>query len=106
MYTYRNRNTDDVVSYQKPSARLDRLPNWDRIEADPEPEERAADQPDSESTTGEPDGLFDPAEHNVDDVNEYLANTENPDEVTRVLEAEAEGKNRSSIVTGPHSTQS
>lgn len=39
---------------------------------------------------------FDPASANVDQVNKYLA-TASPEEVARVLEAEKNGKNRSSI---------
>lgn len=31
-YTYRNHNTGDVVELEEPSARLDRLENWQRIE--------------------------------------------------------------------------
>lgn len=47
-------------------------------------------------------GVFDPADHTVDQVNDHLA--EHPDEVGRVLRAEAEGKHRSGIVHGPHGT--
>ncbi len=31
MYKYRNRNTGDVAEFATPSARLENLPNWDRI---------------------------------------------------------------------------
>lgn len=40
---------------------------------------------------------FDPGEHNVDEVLEYLADA-TPEEQQRVLAAEAEGKNRKSLL--------
>lgn len=42
-YRYRNGNTGDEVEYPQPNARLEMLPNWERIaapEAPPEPEEQ------------------------------------------------------------------
>lgn len=49
------------------------------------------------------DGLFDPSKHSVDDVLEYLGVTEGHDPVTtgefeRVIDAEAAGKNRSTLL--------
>lgn len=57
------------------------------------------DQPQTTDTT--PDELYEPSAHGVDEVNTYLADAE-PDEVARVLAAEAEGKARKGIVEGPH----
>lgn len=47
------------------------------------------------------DQPFDPSEANVDEVNEHLAAADS-DERARVLQAEADGKNRTTIVNGPH----
>lgn len=47
--------------------------------------------------------LFDPAEHTADEVNAHLdAHSDDADEVQRVLDAEAEGKARKSVIEGPH----
>lgn len=40
---------------------------------------------------------FDPADHTVDEILEYLSDAD-PDEVSRVVEAERTGKNRKTIV--------
>lgn len=60
---------------------------------DPEPE------PETQTVTG-----FDPADHDVDGVNDYLAPLvdESPGEVARVLEAESAGKARKGILAGPY----
>lgn len=52
--------------------------------------------PEEEEQVGAVD-LFDPEEHKVEDVLEYLADAES-DEVQRVLAAEAEGKARKSVL--------
>lgn len=44
----------------------------------------------------DPADLFDPSAHSVDDVNAYLAQAD-PDEQTRVLEAEKAGKDRKTV---------
>lgn len=48
-------------------------------------------------------GQFDPAAHNVEQVNAYLE--QHPDEVERVLAAEATGKGRQGVLQGPHAAQ-
>lgn len=45
---------------------------------------------------------FDPADHNVDEVNQYIQ--ENPDDLRRVLEAEKSGKNRTTLVSSLEGT--
>lgn len=47
-------------------------------------------------------GAYDPAEHSVDEVNDYLA--EHPEDAAAVLEAEAseDGKQRKGVLEGPH----
>lgn len=47
---------------------------------------------------GPPGEVFDPSEHKVDEVIDYL-DTADADEALRVLDAEAAGKNRSTITT-------
>lgn len=44
---------------------------------------------------------YDPADYNVEDVNEYLADAD-ADERGRVLQAERDGKGRTGILEGPH----
>jgi hypothetical protein len=39
---------------------------------------------------------FDPSKHNIEDVKKYV--TDHPDQVQAVYDAEAEGKNRSSLL--------
>lgn len=46
--------------------------------------------------------VFDPAQHNMDEVNEHLEHADDA-ERERVLQAESEGKARQGILTGPHS---
>lgn len=48
----------------------------------------------------QPPGVYDPGEHSAAEVNAYLA--EHPEMVAQVLSDEAAGKNRKSIVEGPH----
>lgn len=63
-----------------------------------------SDQPqDTTAATGAGEvELFDPAAHNVAEVNDHLAASD-PDEVARVLSAEAEAETpRKGIVEGPH----
>jgi hypothetical protein len=50
-------------------------------------------------------GDYDPSDYNVDQVNEYLANANDEDEVNRVLEAERQGQARKGILEGPHNPQ-
>ncbi|WP_432679341.1 hypothetical protein ACRAJ3_11430 [Rhodococcus pyridinivorans] len=42
---------------------------------------------------------FNPSEHDVDEVNDYLATVEDSDELNRVLEAEKAGKARKGILS-------
>lgn len=51
------------------------------------------------------DGPFDPSEHDRDTVNAYL-DTASEAERTRVLELEASGKGRTTILNGPHGAPS
>lgn len=50
------------------------------------------------SEGGEAAGQFDPGEHTVAEVQEYIAL--NPDDADRVLAAEADGKNRVTLTGG------
>lgn len=54
-----------------------------------------------DADTGADGDAYDPSSDDVDGVNNYLANADE-DEVTRVLAAEAAGKNRKGIVEGPY----
>lgn len=46
MPRYRNENTGQVVDYPRPDARLEFLPNWNRLDADvPEPSGSEPGQP-------------------------------------------------------------
>jgi hypothetical protein len=38
MFRYRNTNNGDVVEYEHPDARLEMLPNWERLGAEAAPE--------------------------------------------------------------------
>lgn len=60
-------------------------------EADAVPDDAGQDR-----TTPDSDKPFDPAEHNADEVMAYL-NQADEAEATRVLDAEADGKNRKGI---------
>lgn len=57
------------------------------------------DQDDDEDEDGD---AFDPADFTVDEVNAHLADAD-LDERERVLQAEAEGKGRTTVLTGPYS---
>lgn len=95
---------------------LDKMPREDAIIwarsvgliADPDlvpaPEEDSQLTEDSEPDTanGEPDGeqqgeLFDPSDHNVQAVKDFV--TEYPDTASDILDAEAAGKNRSGLLS-------
>lgn len=54
--------------------------------------------PATETASGIPIKLYDPSEHNVDEVTEYLAGADE-DEQLRVLQAEEGGKNRVTITS-------
>lgn len=54
-----------------------------------------------EETVDVPAVDFDPSDHTVDDVNDYLAAAEY-DERERVLQAESDGKGRLGVLNGPH----
>ncbi|MCX4827183.1 hypothetical protein OG746_26685 [Streptomyces sp. NBC_01016] len=47
MPKYRNNNTGDVVEYEHPDARLEMLPNWERLDTEAAPEDKGpADEQD------------------------------------------------------------
>ncbi|MEU0671358.1 hypothetical protein ABZ330_00400 [Streptomyces sp. NPDC006172] len=53
--------------------------------------------PDQQPPVSPITGGFDPAKHNAEEVVAYLEDSDNPDEIRRVLDAEAAGKNRKAV---------
>lgn len=103
---YRNTRTDRVVHMAEPLPSMDRSKRWERVT-----------EGDATGDTGgtpsgpvtpwpvpnpDPDGPFDPSERTVTQVNEYLAGADQA-ERERVLQAEADGRGRRGILSGPHS---
>lgn len=80
--TYRNTITGRVTERDNPDRLMDRSERWERVE-----QESAAP--------------FNPSEHGVHEVNNYLAKVDGQ-ERGRVLSAEIDGKQRSTILEGPH----
>ena len=101
--TYRNTRTGRVVHMAEPLPSMERSRRWERVEpgtpAEKEEPERLPPWPDPSPA---PDGPFDPAEHTVAQVNAYLADA-GRGERERVLQAEAEGRARRGVLSGPHS---
>lgn len=58
----------------------------------------APGEPEPAVTPQASDGSYDPGEHTVAEVEQYLA--EHPDEADAVLDAEQRGKNRTSLTGG------
>lgn len=83
--TYRNTLTGRVAELDQPSKAMDRSRRWQRMEGESMP-------------SGE---VYDPAEHGVHEVNDYLAGA-GLEERERVLTAEARGKGRTTILNGPY----
>lgn len=82
--TYRNTITGRVVERESADRLMDRSQRWERIE----PKKRPVEP-------------YNPSEHGVHEVNEYLASA-SPDERKRVLTAEVDDKARSTILNGPY----
>lgn len=101
--TYRNTRTGRVVHMAEPLPSMERSRRWERVEpdtpAEKEEPERLSPWPDPNPN---PSGPFDPAEHTVAQVNAYLADADRG-ERERVLQAEAEGRARRGVLSGPHS---
>lgn len=106
MVAYRNTRTGRVVHMAEPLPSMDRSKRWERVEEEAEgPQDVGASaEPVAPWPEPSPDpgGPFDPAEHTVAQVNAYLADA-GRDERERVLQAEAEGRGRRGILSGPHS---
>lgn len=100
---YRNKRTGRLVHMSGRLAAMERSSKWERVEpdtpAEKEEPERLSPWPDPSPN---PSGPFDPAEHTVAQVNAYLADADRG-ERERVLQAEAEGRARRGILSGPHS---
>lgn len=64
------------------------------------PAEEGSEEDTADDPAAPPAGAFDPAGRTIAEVNEYLAR--HPDDATRVLAAEQQGKHRAGIVHGPH----
>lgn len=88
--TYRNTLTGRVAELAQPSKAMDRSRRWQRMESEPKLDE----QPGS-------GGVYDPAEHGVHEVNDYLSGA-GLEERERVLATEARGKGRTTILNGPY----
>lgn len=106
MVAYRNTRTGRVVHMAEPLPSMERSRRWERVEEEAKgpqdvgaPAEPVAPWPVPDPA---PDGLFDPGEHTVAQVNAYLADA-GRDERLRVLAEEAEGRGRRGILSGPHS---
>lgn len=82
--------------------RMDESPNWVRLDTPAEIAKARGEKPSAPRPQEPTNGVFDPAEHGVHEVNAYLAAAD-PPERERVLQAEAEGKGRATILNGPHS---
>ncbi|MEV4672172.1 hypothetical protein AB0K34_11020 [Actinomadura sp. NPDC049382] len=103
---YRNTRTGRVVHLAGPLSSMDRSKRWELL-TDAEAQDAAAGSgsgPAAPWPTPNPDpnGPFDPSEHTVTQVNEYLAGAE-LGERERVLQAEADGRGRRGILSGPYS---
>jgi len=103
---YRNTRTGRFVHMAEPLPSMERSRRWERVEpdtpAEKEEPERLTPWPDPNPN---PSGPFDPAEHTVAQVNAYLADADRG-ERERVLQAEAEGRARRGVLSGPHSALS
>jgi hypothetical protein len=107
---YRNTRTGRVVHMAEHLVSMDRSKRWERVDPEPidvTPLDRDPDR-DPEHVEGllpTAGGPFDPSEHTVQQVNDYLAGAEQA-ERERVLQAEAAGRARRGITSGPHADQS
>lgn len=101
MIVYRNTRTGRTVRLSEPSVPMDRSRRWERIAEPASVEAPLAPWP---TPAAAPSGPFDPAEHTVTQVNAHLAGAD-AGERARVLQAEAEGRARRGILSGPHAGQ-
>lgn len=109
MVVYRNTRTGRIVRLAEPLPTMDRARRWERVPVEelrqaepitpPEPEPEPQDVPRSS------DGPFDPAEHTVLQVLDYLAEA-GPRECERVLQAEADGRGRRGVLNSQYADRS
>lgn len=103
MVAYRNTRTGRFVHLAEPLPSMDRSKRWERVEEDEAPKEPGgAVSPPWPEPAPDPDGAFDPGEHTVAQVNAHLADVDLA-ERERVLQAEAEGRGRRGVLSGPYS---
>lgn len=104
MVAYRNTRTGRVVHLAEALPSMDRSKRWERVDPGQatEPAEGREDglTPPWPAPTPDPGGEFDPREHTVAQVNEYLAGAD-LGERHRVLRIEAEDRGRRGILAGP-----
>ncbi|WP_182704177.1 hypothetical protein [Thermomonospora cellulosilytica] len=93
MVIYKNTKTGAIVRLAAPNKAMDQSQRWQRVEETAEPADPAG---------GQEPGRYDPADHTVDEVNAYLADVDLA-ERERIIQAEAEGKARRGIISGPYS---
>lgn len=99
MVTYRNTKTGRITRLGEASPLMDRSARWVRVVGDVEPIERGAEVGQGEEPAS---ASFQPDDRTVDEVNAYLADADQA-ERERVLQAEAEGRGRRGILSGPFS---
>jgi hypothetical protein len=102
---YRNTRTGRIVHLAEPLPTMDRARRWERVPVEevwqPEPTTPPEPEPEPHDVPRPSDGPFDPAEHTVLQVLEYLAEA-GPRERGRVLQAEAEGRGRRGVLNSQY----
>jgi hypothetical protein len=91
----------DLVTNPKAFAATASTPAEDQAPAPDNPSGQDSVREPAGQGQGGTEGLFDPAAHNADEVNNHLAESD-VDEVARVIAAEKAGKHRKGIIEGPY----